>query len=332
MMSLLSARAGALIRPIGGRNAARFGITWGGNNCRDAQSASVLTRMNQIGIRWSRIDVSWELIETAQDVFFWTTYDSVVNTLRNAGHHILATVGFTPAWATAGGTGDIFDPPADFADWEDFLTTLVARYKDRVTHWELWNEPDLPGAYSGNSASYAQLLSRGYDAVKAEDPTANVLFGGLARAGGGVNMDLFTEAMDDATYPCVNKFDVANWHDYGSRSNMLTNYTYLQDEMASRSIVGRPTWCTEFGYPSDIAKQTHLGFQNGEPSQAEWLANKAAYLLGDLGVERVFWFTARDDAEFGATFEKHGLITDTTHVPRQAFLRARRLVRGWLKG
>ena len=49
-----------------------------------------------------------------------------------------------------------------------------------VTHWEMWNEPDVPFFWDANQTDYARLLKVGYLATKHADPAARVIFGALA--------------------------------------------------------------------------------------------------------------------------------------------------------
>ena len=96
----------------------------------------------------------------------------------------------------ADGTDD-FAPgkaPNPANKWAVFTTAAVNRYKPGgvlaqangwpagvgVTHWEMWNEPDLAIFWDASVEDYARLLKVGYLATKAADPHATVLFAGLA--------------------------------------------------------------------------------------------------------------------------------------------------------
>lgn len=78
--------------------------------------------------------------------------------------------------------------------WANFVWLAVNRYKPGgelaqangwpagagVTHWEMWNEPDLDIFWDAPLADYARLLKVGYLVAKQADPNAQVLFAGLA--------------------------------------------------------------------------------------------------------------------------------------------------------
>lgn len=78
--------------------------------------------------------------------------------------------------------------------WANFVWLTVNRYKPGgvlaqanswpvgvgVTHWEMWNEPDLNIFWDAPLEDYARLLKVGYLVTKQADPGAQVLFAGLA--------------------------------------------------------------------------------------------------------------------------------------------------------
>lgn len=78
--------------------------------------------------------------------------------------------------------------------WANFVWLAVNRYKPGgvlaqahnwpegtgVSHWEMWNEPDLNSFWDASLADYARLLKVGFLIAKQADPNAQVLFAGLA--------------------------------------------------------------------------------------------------------------------------------------------------------
>jgi hypothetical protein len=110
---------------------------------------------------------------------------------------VIAIVQFTPAWAqkVAGSyCGPIRQDRLD--EYAQFLYALVSRYKNtpyNIKYWELGNEPDAPMSYSRTifgcwgdpgdpyygGGYYGEMLKHAYPAIKAADPQAQVLIGGL---------------------------------------------------------------------------------------------------------------------------------------------------------
>lgn len=159
-----------------------------------------------VGLQWVRFDAfNWALIEpvrTEPPTYHWEAVDeqSLVN--ASAAHmELIAVVRHTPEWAqkVAGyACGPI--KPGALDEFSQFLTALVERYSAppfRVRYWELWNEPDVDPSLvvDGDSeygcwgdlgdeqyyggGSFAEMLQAAYPAIKAADPQAQVLLGGL---------------------------------------------------------------------------------------------------------------------------------------------------------
>lgn len=117
---------------------------------------------------------NWNEIETSKGVFDWTVFDAAF--ARNSSVPVLYfTLGRSPSWAAAATTL----PPTDVQDFADMCTAFVNRAK--VTHgrtgvvWDLWNEIDYTGSYTGTAAALGPLAKAGAAAIKAVDPTAKVL-------------------------------------------------------------------------------------------------------------------------------------------------------------
>lgn len=277
----------------------------------DTRSPGYLQTIAQsFGIGWTRITYNWQAIEQVQGTQVWTGFDNLTNEAIALGINVQGQIAFVPPWNSSdpnGGDGIAVKShyaPSSYSAWITFVQTLVNRYP-KVRHWEIWNEPDLlpmwqiaSGAAPGNgqAPAYAQLLSQSYDAIKAIDSTLTVSFGGIARAGSSYDPLFFGSVLTDATYPCANKFDRANFHDY-NLSTMTANYSYVAGQLTSAGRSGVPIDCGEVGYFSDPREQDSgsgfSGYQYGPPAQIAWIQAAHSTLYG-AGVARVFWFSCYD--------------------------------------
>ena len=154
------------------------------------------------GVYWLRFDAfEWDRIEPVQTVpstFHWENVDeaSLLRANQN-GLKVIAVVKYTPDWAQKY-PGSACGPikSTAFAAFAEFLTAAVNRYKNlphNIKYWELGNEIDAPVYYArsvfgcwGDEGDpyfggeyYAQMLKAAYPAIKAADPQAQVLLGGL---------------------------------------------------------------------------------------------------------------------------------------------------------
>ncbi|MCP4537570.1 MAG: hypothetical protein GY832_10520 [Chloroflexi bacterium] len=194
--------------------------------------------------------------------------------------------------------------------WAEFVYNTVVRYQDRVKQWEMWNEVEWDWFWLGSEAEYAQLLKVGYQAVKAADPDATVLFAGLHYWADPTYFERVLDILnDDPTAPDNNYFfDVMSVHLYSRAS---TTYDVV-NQIRSRMMVyvpDRPIWLTETGVP--VYDGDYPGVRS-EYSATE--VEAAAYLIQSYAnaiaadVGRYHWFRVHDDVmseHFGLTHDEN---------------------------
>lgn len=165
--------------------------------------------------------------------------------------------------------------------------------------YEIWNEPNLDYEWRGgvpNPAAYTALLIAAYRGIKAADPAAIVVTGGLATTGDGQGMSLRAGAvaMGDLHFirgmyqaGASGYFDALGSHPYGGLAapEEKVGVTYFRRAEEQRQVMlefgdaGTPVWATEFGWP--VAGECHLGehepFRVGEAQQADYLVRAYRY-------------------------------------------------------
>ena len=62
------------------------------------------------------------------------------------------------------------DKAGKMAAFDEFLKTLVLRYKGKIKMYELWNEPNVGNVFTGTVAQMVTLTEHVYNAVRANDP------------------------------------------------------------------------------------------------------------------------------------------------------------------
>jgi hypothetical protein len=166
-------------------------------------AARVTSKAADTGTSWVRFSgMTWDTIEATQGTRDWSKikrWEDGVKGLSAAGMQPMALVFGTPAWAqkVPGSTCGAIKPDA-LDDFAAFVREAVTRYSKapyNVKYWEIWNEPDVdPTLVPGDSGFgcwgdrndpyygggyFADMLKQVYPAVKAADPTAQVMIGGL---------------------------------------------------------------------------------------------------------------------------------------------------------
>lgn len=164
------------------------------------------------GLGWVRIDLNWYDAEPTQGAYDWARFDALMAAAAAKNLKVLAVLGYTPAWASAGDTkggGTLNDVPRA-GTFAPFVTAAVNRYKASVTHFEIWNEPNLEQFFEGSPQDYIdRVLVPGADAVHAACATCKVMGPGLASVG-----NQYATWMDAVLGAAASKLDVVSAHIY----------------------------------------------------------------------------------------------------------------------
>ncbi len=150
------------------------------------EPTNTLLASEAMGARWVRLHdfgdfCHWRVVEPEKGRFVWR--DDEINELRRRGFTLLANLGHPPLWAGRADpkrkeSGDWTNAaPRDPAEWETYIFRTVEHFRDRIRHWEIWNEPYGTGFFLGTPEEYAELLKIAYRAVKRADPQAVVIGG-----------------------------------------------------------------------------------------------------------------------------------------------------------
>ncbi len=163
------------------------------------EDANILVTMADAGANWTRRGVSWSVIEPVQGSRNWAALNGLAAELATAsqrGMQVVLVVSDTPLWAQARPPYQCGAIKSDqLGAFADFMRELVTRYRNSVTYWEIWNEPDIDpalvppaspyGCWGDHSDEfygggyYAQMLKAVYPTVKAADAQAQLMVGGL---------------------------------------------------------------------------------------------------------------------------------------------------------
>jgi len=144
-----------------------------GINVHLAQN-NTLAKVKAAGIAWIRIDINWSAIETSKGEFYYSEVDRVVNYATANGLSIYASIGFTPGWAN-GKKGHTY-PATNVADWKNFVSRTVGRYKNQIKYWGIWNEPNLKFFFAlGKDKFVQQILLPAAQTIRGADPAAFIV-------------------------------------------------------------------------------------------------------------------------------------------------------------
>jgi hypothetical protein len=278
------------------------------------------------GASWVRTPIHWNQIEP-EDVdpvdYDWAVIDETLAAARDdmGGFRLIATIETAPAWAATFPDGPIHvDKLPEFAE---FVGAVVERYDGdgledvpgslKVDHWEIYNEPDA-GARVGkprwgdDGDAYAQMLATIYGPVKAANPQAQVVFGGIAsdwfEDQGGPFVRSFLDDVLGAGGGAY--FDVMNFHYYPAFSfnwatagpGLLEKTQYIRDKLAEYGLADKPMMISEAGWYRDDPSNPSI--------QASYVVELFTQsLAGDVKV--MIWWMLYDP---GGQFADYGLVSD----------------------
>jgi polysaccharide biosynthesis protein PslG len=244
---------------------------------------------------WLRVVFDAFRIETAPGQYNWGYSDMVVDAARAHGLNLLVQISYAPDWARPAGS-PWNAPPTDDADFADFATAVVQRYGDRVSHWQIWNEPnssDFFVAPGDAAARYTAILKAAYGAIKAVQPTSTVVAAGLSRAG-QIPPPAFMAGMYAAG--AKGSFDAAAMHPYVSPGGLAadsqqgwSNVARVHDVMAANGDGGKQIWMTELG-----AATLPAAYGVTEDEQARQITDVLAAAAATGYSGPAFVFTIRD--------------------------------------
>lgn len=203
--------------------------------------------MKALGVKQLRFAFGWDGIETEPGHYDWGFWDDFVKLAKEYGISLIPYVCYAPEWSNDGG-GDFWrTPPEDLKAFGNFMKVIVNRYKGSIRSWELWNEPDLQAYWLGSSDQFAEMIKYGAQQVRAADPEAVVVLGGMSN-GRGPFFDPLIQKHHLERY-----VDVLNLHGYHETWHPHSTEEYPEHIRHFGAILpkGQPQpdiWLAEFGY------------------------------------------------------------------------------------
>jgi hypothetical protein len=291
------------------------------------------------GIGIVRVPLIWSSIqETRKGGYNWAGTDEAVAIAARAGLRVLPFFWGTPKWVASRQTTLPIDNARARNAWAAFVSAAVRRYgpggafwdeyapqaptgsggvQDApaeppggpvrtplpIRTWQIWNEPNFfYFAIPASPSRFAKLIRISSSAIRAADPSARVILGGLfakpttRNPRNGMRATQFLEAL--YRVPGLKKsFDGVSLHPYAVDTETLEEYAEeFHDVSVENHDRGVGLYITEMGWGSeDNFKQ--VAFEQGIRGQVRQLRGAYTYLLQNrrrLNLKQVYWFSWKD--------------------------------------
>jgi hypothetical protein len=227
------------------------------------------------GFGWIRQQFPWQDIEimgrgnfiddrNGPPIDAWKKYDHIVELAEKYKLQLIVRLGVPPTWSQPANALPTYTPPVDLEDFVDYAKAVATRYKGRIAYYQVWNEPNVYpewGDQSVDPEAYTNLLCRTYHALKAIDPSIQVMSATLAQtvalSGRDLSDFVFLQRMYNAgAGKC---FDILGAQGYGLFSGPMDrrmrvttiNYSHviwLRDLMVANGDVAKQIWIGEMAW------------------------------------------------------------------------------------
>jgi hypothetical protein len=287
------------------------------------------------GVRHSREDFIWGVIEPQNNQWDWSRPDDLMTGAARAGVEVLGILDYSAPWASSSGTNTQAYPRSN-ADFTDYATKVAQRYGPGGTFWashpeltpkpirtlEVWNEPSgyWNAAPNPDPVRYASLALATAQAVHAVSGDIDVIIdGSLMQARTDGQIRSWIGAILDAQPTLKNHIDGYSVHPYpypppqgpyATHDDPRWDYGVVEEVRALTVSKGaaKPIYITEVGWSTAPDGE---GVVN-EATQAQYVVGAIRRAVNEWGsyVPRVYIYS----------FDRDG--SDTTE--REAFFGLRR--------
>ena len=259
------------------------------------------------GVKWARLQSGWQRAEQEPGKYDFGWLDEMVDSLLEAGIQPWFSLSFGNKFYMEDAEplpphGNYFFSPTRFGEkgirgWTNYCKAMAEHFKDRVTHWEVWNEPNAGFLRVPNMGKvikaeepsvYVELVAITAKAVREVQPQAKIIGGSIS--GCAICNEYISKLF---RHGIAEHIDIFSYHPYDGipEACFPDRLQFIRDQIAAsgRDIA---IWQGENGRPSDSAA-LNCGWKSTEGNQARYLTRR--YLTDlRLGVDMTSYFLICD--------------------------------------
>jgi polysaccharide biosynthesis protein PslG len=282
-----------------------------------------LDSLQAMGAQWIRFDVKWTVVQYAgSDDWDFSRYDALVDAVRARGMEVLGTLAYAPVWARSAACRESYAcEPRDVDEYARFAQRAAAHFAGRISHWELWNEPNISGFWKPkpNPSLYTSLIRAAYPRIKVANANAVVLAGATSPApNDGAQIDEVTFLQQVYANGGQGSFDAWSHHPYTQPAppgnvhpdcawyQIYGTQTSIRSLMTASGDGAKKVWGTEYGPPTAGTPGSV-----SESTQAQWVTDAYRLWRSYDWAGPLFWYSDRDEAPSGVStsaWDYYGLL------------------------
>lgn len=253
--------------------------------------------MTDLPVKWARLQTGWARTEQQKGVYDWGWLDEAVDGLLQRGIEPFFNLGYgNPLYTEGGARYHPMVNEAALAGWKAFVHRLVERYHERISHWEIWNEPNLRQFWLPTEPDpevYVELVRQTVPVIRDQAPESTLIGGVTSRLPSAYIRRMFEAGL-------AGHIDIFSFHPYGTIPERYAPAIQTLQRLIHRYKPGMPIWQGEQGFPSD---PNSTGF-SGAPPWTENIQAKVMLrrLLTDLSLDMAvtLWFIIIDLHDYPA--------------------------------
>lgn len=294
------------------------------------------------GVKYARVQTGWAKCEVVKGVIDFGWLDDIVDNLLKRGVEPWFNVGFgNPLYMkdipatnkTAVGCVPLYYGDECIEAWKRFVKALAGHYKDRVTHYEIWNESDIgPFWYphAPDPEKLSELIRITGAVIREVNPEAKL---GTCTSGSGFG---YVEKMLEGLPSDMLDFYCMHWYRICAELNYEEKVEHLRRLFGKHGFGNTELWMGEGGYPSWFPKGHWM---HPDPSNDGSEHQQAVYMLrrmftdAGLGIRRHSYFQMADMWE--KPYEKanevlskpaaQGILNGKVYTPKESYYAISRL-------
>ncbi|MDQ3185496.1 MAG: beta-galactosidase [Pseudomonadota bacterium] len=265
--------------------------------------------------------VDWPHLEPSRGKWDFSRLDRYVAMAKLQNVDILLPLANSPRWAAARPNDRSAynkpgypSEPANIEDWRRYVKTVGERYKGRIRHYQIWNEPNSKLFFSGSPAKLVELTCEAFQILKSIDPLNQVVSAG-STPGAKDHLGYLNHFLASGGKNCI---DIVGHHFYVPLSDpqaMVPLIREVRSIMKKNGVSQKPLWNTETGWwfaHSDGTPEHQIvpkgGWKKMSMDEKNNIVFRAFALARAEGVERFFWYAWDNRAM--------GFIEPTTKTPK----------------